>query len=130
MPELNTFACDVCGVTKKETNRWWMVCALEHREAEPASPEKIFVCVQFDLEFWKEAQKEHEEDVVARAVACGEEHAQQLFARWLVSGSFDAPSQRPVTDGTGQRPVTREVVGAPLAAPDPSVPTREEGKDV
>jgi len=104
MPELNTFACEICGALRRDVNRWWMLWSVGKR---------IF-CSEFNTRRWGQLMRLG----IRRAVACGEEHAQQLFGRWLVSGSFDAPSQRPIA--------REPVVGAPLAAPDPSVPTREE----
>lgn len=99
MPELNTFACDVCAAQKREVNRWWVLYVLD---GELKVREWDIACELL----WKKLG----ELELPRAVACGEEHAQQLFARWLVSGSFDAPSQRPIS-------------------PPSSVPTREEGSD-
>jgi hypothetical protein len=118
MPELNTFACEICGALRREVNRWWMVFAITEDaplgrftpDALETRSEAGFICAEFNAELWADAIQ----DGLPRAVACGEEHAQQLFARWLVSGSFDAPSQRPIA--------REPVVGAPLAAP-------EEGSD-
>jgi len=76
MPELKTFTCDVCGELKRDVNRWWIVYVLRGIE---------FSCMEFNLVDWLQIH-----DPI-KAVACGEEHAQTLFARWLVTKSFEPP---------------------------------------
>ncbi|HWQ03675.1 MAG TPA: hypothetical protein VNL38_04270, partial [Candidatus Nitrosotenuis sp.] len=92
MAEVNTFACDVCSEQKKECNHWWIVWVETWHQMGAT-----FCAREFSAASW---------DAVTarpRAVACGEEHAQQLFARWLVGSQtpgaspFDAPSQRKIT---------------------------------
>jgi len=129
MPELNTFTCKVCGVTKRDVNRWWIVWVTGPNR------KRSFCCAEFKEELWKKLQPNPVIPVLPlpRDVACGEEHAQQLFARWLVSGSFDAPSQRPVTPAHPTSPDFVPSKPAHLAQPDavpiPPPPTREEGSN-
>jgi hypothetical protein len=86
MPELNIFACDVCGAQKQKCNHWWIVWI---QPIQPAP--QSFAAQEFSTDLWERLSQD---PAWPRAVACGEEHAQQLFARWLVSGSFEAPSAR------------------------------------
>ena len=83
MPELNTFTCDVCGARKREVNHWWIV-SIEMG---------VFLCREFDEVDWRNlnAELKRHQSTHAVAVACGEEHAQMLFDRWLHTRTFDAP---------------------------------------
>ena len=79
MGDVITVACDVCGEQKKKANRWWILWFNDGSAELKIS--------EFDPEIWRLLK----EGSVTRAVACGEEHAQQLAGRWMVTRSFDAP---------------------------------------
>lgn len=99
MPDVNTVACGVCALQRKQTNHWWMVWVNYLGE---------FCCAPFDAIVWETIKQMYQN----REVACGEEHLHELFSRWLVSRSFLAPSQRPLA--TSHSPLATD--------PSPSVP--------
>jgi len=109
----NPYRCNLCGKLRENDANHWLL--LFGRYPVSQDDGKPFVVL---IETWTErrargATAEH---------ACGLECALKLAERWLTTHSFDPASSRPVA--------REQVVGAPLAAPAPSVPTREEGSDV
>ena len=95
MAEVNTFACDVCGAQKRETNHWWIVAVIE-AGLEPRTLE----ISPFTEQLWKDCMEA--EVVVERAIACGEEHVQTLLSRFLSTGSLAAPRALAQPDGDGR----------------------------
>ena len=85
MPEVNTFSCAICGALKREVNRWWILRAL---------PGCLDIR-EFNTDAWETFRKAGENI----EVACGEEHGQQLAARWMVAKSFAPPSRLPLNAG-------------------------------
>lgn len=79
MGKREIYVCDVCGCEKRETNRWWIVvCAGGQGE--------MFASLEMDCDVLEDLQKDSR--VKELALACGEEHAHELFSRWLVAHSF------------------------------------------
>lgn len=112
MKLLNPYRCNRCGKDRaNDTNHWLLLFARYPVSQDDGKPFVVFI------ESWTERRAR-----AASAVhACGLECALKLAERWLTAHSFDPASARPIA--------REQVVGAPLAAPDSSVPTREEGSD-
>jgi len=105
---VDTFACDVCGAQKRDVNRWWIVWA--GPVFNPREAAERFIAAPFTPELWRVLCDTYSQS--PRAVACGEEHAHELFSRWLVGRDFLAPSQRAASSNTS--------AAADVASPSPS----------
>lgn len=101
---VHTYECDVCGAQKKKTNRWWLVRA-------SACPAKIEGTIQvlgphesiqvrtvsgvqvlgWDGELADQPDVRH---------VCGEQHAQELVARFMQGGTLE-PCKRPASMPAG-----------------------------
>ena len=80
MSKLATFKCDGCDKLRmKDANHWWSLTVCE----------RGLLLTKFT------------EDVPADYDYCGEECAQSAVARWMQTGSFEAPSQRPISKPDG-----------------------------
>ncbi|GEM_PF-6800215 len=126
MPEVNTYACDVCGAHKREVNRWWIVWT--GADSRSGDADYYLHVTGFDEAVWGGLNATG----YVRAVACGEEHVHELFSRWLVSRTFLAPSQRPLqgsgvrTEGSGETLSPRPSPLAPASSPPRVAPTQDD----
>lgn len=97
MGERRAFSCDVAGCTaeKREVNHWW-IC---WHESSPTGGTRVFCSGQFNERLWDAVKKE--ERCMNASIACGAEHAQLIFSRWLANGTFEARERGFEERGTG-----------------------------
>lgn len=102
------YRCDGCGKLREtDANRWWLLGAAQGDASGT---------VELVLFAWESNRAA----LPGLRHACGEDCTQKLIARWMQSGSFDAPSQRPVSG----------IHESVKSVDSPPVPTREEGSNV
>jgi len=137
MPRLNTFACKVCGTLKRDVNRWWILIGIFDEPGplalvgrDPIETEKGGVVImEFSLPGWEHCEREADraDSPATLELACGEDHALQLASRWMITRSFEPPSQRPLSPAPSAAASNTGL--QPVASPSPApLPEQENGK--
>ena len=80
--KLDSFKCDACGkLREKDGNRWWSISV---------------ELPQLKMEHFSDSHRDEKYFHL-----CGEDCALQMIQRWLATGNFSAPSQRPISKPEG-----------------------------
>lgn len=77
MEQKIAYRCSQCGTLKRDTNHWWLVEAIP----TPEHSDSQFVVFPWNAE----------DDKFSDARTCGHNCASILLARWMSTGSLDAP---------------------------------------